>query len=216
MKKNTFIFFISLGLSSITWAQVGINNPNPTATLDVIGNVLVEEKLFLEAPGNYSQIRGSKLLIKKTDEQVVQYDIDASKYGPINYVEFVFKNTNTNGLKNYDTKISATNYLVTVQGFYFLISGTNDTNITVKSTRDNSKVEGFQVYAYINPSTNTWWIKGFVNNSTFQNNSYANSAIDLYMNLIIFRNGFIAKPLDDVIVNMSNSETKTVPLPEGF
>lgn len=205
-----------LSSSTVIWAQVGINNPNPTATLDVNGGVSAEGKLFLENPGNSTQIRGSKLLIKKINEQVVQYDIDKSKYGPINYVQFIFRNTNTHGLQDYDTKISATKYLVTVQGFYFLIAHpVNSTNVTVRSERDNSKVEGFQMYAYIDTFTQTWHIKGFVNNSTFQYNS-ADGNIDLYMNLIIFRNGLIAKPLDDVEVNMGNSDTLTAPLPTEF
>lgn len=197
-------------------AQVGINNPNPQATLDVNGSVLVYEHLYLENPGDSDQIRGSNLLIQKTNGQIVQYDIDQSKYGPINYVQFVFKDTNTNGLKDYDTKISATEYLVTVQGFYFLKAGTTDTSITIKSTVDNTKVEGFQVYAYIDNRTNTWHIKGFVNNGKFQNNLLADTSIDLYMNLIIFRNGFIAKPLENVVVNMGQQETKTVNVPSGF
>ena len=215
-KINFFPLVFFLLCSKFLMGQVGINNPNPTATLDVTGSVLVEKKLFLENPGDYPQIRGSKLLIKKTDDQVVQYDIDQSKYGPINYVQFVFRNTNTSGLHNYDTKISATDYLVTVQGFYFLGNGTNDTNITIHSNISENNIEGYQIYAYVDNSTQTWHIKGFVNDSTFRNNSDANTAIDLYMNLIIFRNGFIAKPLDDVNVDMNNQETKTVPSPLGF
>ena len=216
MKTKILYSIIVLSLSPAVWAQVGINNPNPQATLDVVGSTLIEEKLYLENPGNSSQIRGAKLLIQKTDEEVVQYNIDISKYGPINYVQFIFRNTNSRGLSDYDTKISATDYIVTVQGFYFLITGTNDTNVTLRSTVDNNRVEGFQMYAYINPATNTWFLKGFVNNSRFQNNSTVDSAIDLYMNLIIFRNGFIAKPLMDVTVNMNNSETGSVPIPIGF
>ena len=216
MKTRILYSIIAFSLSSAVWAQVGINNPNPQAALDVVGGTLIEEKLYLENPGNSTQIRGAKLLIQKTDEEVVQYNIDISKYGPINYVQFIFRNTNTIGLRQYDTKISATDYIVTVQGFYFLITGTNDTNVTLRSTVNNNRVEGFQMYAYINPTTNTWFLKGFVNNSRFQNNSNVDSAIDLYMNLIIFRNGFIAKPLMDVTVNMNNSETGSVPIPIGF
>ncbi len=198
-----------------TTAQVGINNPNPTATLDVNGDVLVQKHLFLENPGSYSQIRGSKMLIKKTDEQIVQYDIDQSKYGPINYVQFVFKNTNTQGVLDYDTKISITDYLVTVQGFYFLIAGTTNTNVTIKNRVNDDYIDGFQMYAYIDEETETWHIKGFVNNSTFRNGN-RNTSIDLYMDLIIYRNGFIAKPLDNITVDMENRETKTAPLPSGF
>lgn len=216
LKINCFLLFFCLLNSAIIIAQVGINNPNPSAMLDVTGSVLVGKKLYLENPGDYPEIRGSKLLIKKTDEQIVKYDIDQSKYGPINYVQFVFKNTNAIGLQNYDSKISANDYLVTVQGFYFLVTGTNDTNITIHSNLAESNIEGYQIYAYIDNTTQTWHIKGFINDSTFRNNADVDTAIDLYINLIIFRNGFIAKSLEDVSVDMNNLETKTVPPPSGF
>ena len=208
---SIFIFFQSFSLMG----QVGINNPNPTATLDVNGSVLVQKNLFLENPHAFSIIRGSKMLIEKTNDQIVQYDIEKSKYGPINYAQFVFRNTNKEGLQDYDTKISTTDYLVTVQGFYFLIAGTTNTNVTVRNDKEENYVEGFQMYAYAHPIKNTWHIRGFVNNSTFRHNGDEIS-IDLYMNLIIFRNGFIAKPLNDITVNMGNVEVITAPLPSGF
>ncbi len=216
LKINSFPLIFFLFNSVIIMAQVGINNPNPSATLDVTGSVLVGKKLYLENPLPYSEIRGSQLLIKKTDEQVVKYDIEQSKYGPINYVQLVFRNTNTIGLQDYDTKISANDYLVTVQGFYFLVTQTNSTNITIHSNIAENNIEGYQVYAYIDNATQTWHIKGFINNSTFRNDADEDTAIDLYVNLIIFRNGFIAKPLEDVYVNMNNLETKTVAAPVGF
>lgn len=214
--KRKYCYLIGIFLKSLFLvAQVGINNPNPQAALDVIGNVIVRENLFLEDPGASDEIRGSKLLIQKTDSEIVKYDLEKSKYGPINYAQFIFQNTNTNGLYNYDTKISASEYIVTVQGFYFLIAGTTNTNVTVESTVDNNFIEGFQFYAYIDESTKTWHIKGFVNNSTFQLNG-VNKSIDLYVNLIIFRNGFIAKPLDAIIVDMGDNETLTIAAPSGF
>lgn len=214
--KRLYLYFILIFFQSVSIiAQVGINNPNPTATLDVNGSVLVQKNLFLENPQAFSIIRGSKLLIQKTDDQIVQYDIDISKYGPINYVQFVFRNTNTIGLRDYDTKISSTDYLVTVQGFYFLASASNSTSVTIKSTRNDDDIEGFQMYAYIHPVKKTWHVRGFVNNSTFRSGSQ-NTQIDLYMNLIIYRNGFIAKPLNDITVNMGNSDTNIAPLPQGF
>lgn len=214
--RKLYLYSIVLFFQGVSlMAQVGINNPNPSATLDVNGSVLVRKNLFLENPQAFSMIRGSKLLIQKTNDQIVQYDIDKSKYGPINYVQFVFKNTNTHGLQDYDTKISVNDYLVTVQGFYFLIAGTTNTNVTIKSTQKDDNIDGFQMYAYIHPEKKTWHIRGFVNNSTFRDNNQ-DTAIDLYMNLIIYRNGFIAKPLNDITVNMGNSGTKTAPLPPGF
>jgi hypothetical protein len=201
-------------LSSL--GQVGINNTSPTAALDVVGNVKVNEKLYLESPGNFNEIRGSKLLIQKTDKQVVEYDIAQSKYGPINYAQLVFRNTGNRGVQNYDTKISTTDYSVTVQGFYFREHSTNATSVLSASDAGDDFVEGFQAYAYKNYTTNTWWVKAFINNGYFRTNAKPDMRVDIFMNLIIFRNGLIAKPKSAVIISMGGATTKTVAPPAGF
>ncbi|WP_031428184.1 hypothetical protein [Flavimarina sp. Hel_I_48] len=217
MRIVLYILF-SLGFLSAE-AQIGINTTEPRAMLHVEGNGLLEGNLYLEEPGDFNEIRGSKLLVNSTTNTVLQYDIEQSKYGPINYAQFAFENTNTNGLLDYDTKISTTDYLVTVQGYYFA-GPNNNTNIMSHSNSNVDEIPGFQVYAYKNTTTETWFLRGFFNDGTFRspNSSgvYVDVQVDIYMNLIIFRNGFISKPQNDVIVDMGNSETFTAPLPAGF
>ncbi|MEH6407600.1 MAG: hypothetical protein V7767_09980 [Leeuwenhoekiella sp.] len=213
--KNILTFFI-LGCFYLTSAQVGINNTSPAAMLDVTGNVKVENKLFLENPGEFNIIRGSKLLIQKTNTDIVEYDIPASKYGPINYAQLVFQNTSATGLQDYDTKISTSKYYVTIQGYYFLQNGNNATSVLSSSLSGDDYVEGFQVYAYPNSSTNTWYIRAFINNGSFKDSGSNDINVDLYLNTIIYRNGFITKSINDVSVNMGGSSTATVPLPVGF
>ncbi len=200
-------------------AQVGINTTNPIAMLHVEGDVILDGNLYLEKPGEFNVIRGSKLLVNSQSNDILQYDIEESKYGPINYVQFAFKNANTNGIKDYDTKISTTDYLVTVQGYYFT-GPNNNTNIMPHSNGNSNEIPGFQMYAYKNTTTKTWFLRGFFNNATFRSplmsGIYADVSVDLYMNLIIFRNGFISKPQDDVIIDLQKSETFTAPLPPGF
>lgn len=212
-------YLLKLHLLLITasfWGQVGINTLTPSVELDVQGSVKIDEKLYLENPGNSDQIRGSKLLIQKTDEEIIEYDIDESKYGPINYAQFIFRQTSTNGLRDYDTKISTQDYIVTLQGYYFTAEN-NDTNVLLKSNENENFIEGYQFYAYPNPTTQTWFIRAFVNNSTFRSGTgYNENPIDIFLNIIIYRNGFIAKSLNTISVNMNNAETGTAPLPVGF
>ena len=218
MKQDKLLLFLFTVLFSLTGvAQVGINTTTPASDvlLDVNSNVRLADKLFLEAPGDYSQIRGSKLLIQKTNSEIIQYDIQQSKYGPINYAQFIFRNTAPQGLQDYDTKISATDYLVTVQGYYFLRYSTNETSVLAHSLSGNDYVEGFQVYAYPNSSTGTWYIRAFINNGTFRAGS-SDINVDLYLNLIIYRNGLISKTQTSVPVDMNGSDTATAPLPPGF
>lgn len=197
------------------WAQVGINTNTPSATLDVQGSTLIDESLYLEAPGNSYEIRGSKFLIKTTANEILEYDIAASKYGPINTAQFVFRNTSTNGLQDYDTKISINDYIVTVQGYYFTAQGS--TNVLLHSNLADENIEGYQIYAYPNVVTNTWFLRAFVNDSTFRSGpGFTDNPIDLFLNLVIYRQRFIAKTLTGINVNMNNSETGNAPLPVGF
>ncbi|MAP54421.1 hypothetical protein [Altibacter sp.] len=217
--KQAILLFL-LGVSSVAlMAQVGVNTSNPTATLDVVGDMKTEGSLYLEAPGNFTEIRGSKLLISSPTDNIVRYDIAQSKYGPINYAEFVFRNLSKDGLQDYDTKISTQDYIVTVQGYYFLETVSSDTDIMTHSTITNDNIEGYQVYAYANPTTQTWFLRAFVNNSEFHTrigSVFAATPIDMYLNLIIYRKGFISKTMEAVTVDMGNSETGVAPLPEGF
>lgn len=214
MKYLLYITFLLICLP--IWSQVGINTLNPAVELDVQGTVKIDEKLYLENPGASNQIRGSKLLIQKVNKEMIEYDINQSTYGPINYAQFIFRETSTNGLQDYDTKINTEDYIVTLQGYYFTAQN-NNTNVLLKSTNNDNYIEGYQFYAYPNPVTNTWFIRAFVNNSTFRSgNGYEENPVDIFLNIIIYRNGFIAKSLNRISVNMGNSETGTAPLPAGF
>ncbi|GHC51484.1 hypothetical protein [Ulvibacter litoralis] len=217
--KNTTLYILFFVVNLTVYAQVGINTSSPSATLDVVGNVKTDLSLFLENPGEYTQIRDSKLLIKSTTDEVLKYNLLVSKYGPTNYAEYVFKDLSTNGLQDYDTKIATSEYIVTVQGFYFVEAITGNTDIMSHSNIRNNNIEGHQIYAYKNTTTNTWFLRGFINNGTFRSNNgsaYVDSPIDLYLNVIIYRNGFITKEQSGITVDMGNSETGVAPLPSGF
>lgn len=205
-------------LSASLTAQVGINTDNPQALLHVNGSVKLDGKLYLEAPGDYSQIRGSKLLVNTDENTIVQYDIGTSKYGPINYAQLVFKETSTNGLQDYDTKIATSEYLVSIQGYYF--TGPNgNTDVMPRDTINGNNIPGFQMYAYKNTETSTWFVRGFFNDATVQSlvaGRYQNTTVDLYLNLIIFRRGFLSKEQNNLTVDVTGSETFTAPLPAGF
>ncbi|MEH6657250.1 hypothetical protein [Leeuwenhoekiella marinoflava] len=213
--KSFYTLLQLLAAFSIS-AQVGINTSKPTAMLDVIGDAKIDSKLFLENPGNSDQIRGSKLIIERTDKSIVQYDIDVSKYGPINYAELVFRQTSIQGLDDYDTKINIADYTVTVQGFYFREYATNNTSVNAVSNSGNNVVEGFQVYAYKNTDTNTWFIRCLPNNGYFRTTNGTNTSIDIYMNLIVYRKRFIAKEVNYYDVDLGRNETATLPKPPGF
>ena len=197
-------------------AQVGVNTTTPQATLDVNGHTKVDEKLYLEAPGDFNEIRGSKLLVEKQDKEIVQYDIENSRYGPINYAELKFENTQNIGVQNYDTKIPIDQYAVTVQGFY--VRGQyGETNVVASSDSGDQYIEGSQVYSYKDTNTGTWHVKAFVNNSKFRLWNNANIQVNIYLNLIIYRKGLLAKELPSWNVSAGNYITTGIlSKPAGF
>ncbi len=204
-------------LSAVGFAQVGINNPNPNATLDVIGDVLVQDKLYLESPGGDLNVTSSKLLVVKDNEtQIVKYDIETSSYGPLNYIKFLFRDVSEYGLRDgFNTKISADKYTIAVHGYYLLIHADQTTNVSFRSQANNSDryMEGHRYYAYI--QNGEWWIKGFVQNSRSYRFWPMNT--DIYMDVTIYKNDFITKNWSDRIeVNMGGNTTRTVAMPEGF
>ncbi len=218
MKNLAVTLFVGI-LSLGCFAQVGINTTTPSAVLDVVGDVKIDGSLILEKPGSYAQIRNSKLLIQTSSDEIIKYDISVSKYGPINYAQFVFENLSTDGLQDYDTKVSTTDYIVSVQGYYFLETVSGDTDIMTHSNIDDSRIEGYQIYAYPNSSTNTWFLRAFINDGTFRTriaSVFGDTPIDLFLNVVIYRKGFITKEQNAVSVDMGDSETITAPLPTGF
>ena len=213
-KVITNIAILLIGCFS--FGQVGINTSSPSAMLEVNGDTKLDEKLYLEDPGDNLEIRGAKLLIERTDNSIVQYDIDQSKYGPINYAKLVFENTSKNGITDYDTKISITDYVVGIQGYYFRGYSDGNTSIVSQSSVSTDDIEGFQVYAYKNLVTNTWFIRAFVNNSIFRRTDNANITVNIYMNVFIFRTGFISKEIPSLDIDMESESVKTVAKPTGF
>jgi hypothetical protein len=217
--KNIFIILLIVLSFSSVYAQVGINTSTPTATLDVVGDVKLDSSLYLEDPGSNTQIRGSKLLIRSTANELLRYDIAASKYGPINYAEFSFNDLSTNGLYDYDTKISTADYIVSVEGYRFHDETPTETSVMPHSLISNDNIEGYQIYAYANTITQTWWLRAFVNNSEFmvrQGSGYEVTTIDMILNIIIYRRGFIAKSLTPISVDMGGVDNAIAPMPSGF
>lgn len=214
MKYRIFLFFIFFIQSFNMLSQVGVNNPTPAATLDVVGDVLIREKLYLENPGGYDADPTSNLLMINTStDSVINYDLDSSSFGPLNYVQFAFMNTSSFGLdQGYNTKISAAKYTVAVHGYAFRRG--DNTNVSLRSSTSSTYIEGHQFYAYVQGGE--WHINAFVNNSRFYLGS-SPTQVDLYLDLIVYRTNFITKVFDTAqVVDMSKAPTGDAVLPTGF
>lgn len=222
MKLKYYIFAFLFVQALYVAAQVGINNNNPEATIDVTGDVLVRGKLYLENPGRYTGTDQVNMLVMNEAKEVRKYDVEISDYGPINYVQYVFNNVNSSGLSTtagYNTQIDASKYTLAVHGFSYTDPNGN-TSVTNRKTSGSPTlnrtryIEGQQFYAFV--QNGTWRLRGFVNNSPFYLGNTA-TQVNIKMDVIIYRNDFITKIWSGVhTVNMNNQATGTAPLPVGF
>lgn len=201
-------------------AQVGINKPNPSAILDVDGDIIVDQTLTLENPGNSLEIRGLNLLVVSTANDMLQYDIDIAKYGPINNVQFEFTDLSYDGLQDYNTQVPVDEYEMVVHSFFFKRVGSDNYNVLLGSNSSVLNVEGYQVYAYKHATHNTWFLRAIVNDSSFQidtgSGTIIENNIDMILNVALYRKGLLTKTLNEVNVDMGTSSTGTAPLPAGF
>lgn len=217
--RNIFtIIFILFGMT-LSWSQVGINTSSPSATLDVVGNVKIDDRLYLENPGITPTSKDVKLLVKDPSDNIREYDISNSKYGLLNVSEFRFRQTSSYGLYSYDTKIPIDKYILALQGYYFTQPTTGSTNVMLRSTVNSDNIEGHQIYAFKDTTTNTWFLRCFIPNSRFKTlngNTYVFSYIDIFLSLVIYKAGFITRELPNVSVDMGKSATKTIAPPSGY
>ncbi|MGB1269714.1 MAG: hypothetical protein ACPG45_08235 [Flavobacteriaceae bacterium] len=214
MKQLLYIFIMCTYFYASS--QVGIGTTTPTETLDVIGSMKLSEKLFLENPSAYTEIRGSKFLISTATNEILNYDLNISKYGPINFVAFEFEDLNTSGLLDYDTKISVSKYTVSLQGYSYVHAngGPAGTSVYFKSATALDNVYGLTSQAY--KKNGTWWLQFYVDSSKFYNKSHGNINVDLFINTIIFRNDLLLSQGNTITVNMGNTTTATASLPTGY
>jgi len=219
MYKSLLLILTAYFFSSSLFSQVGINTDTPSAMLDVVGNVKIDESLFLENIAENQQIRGANLIIQTTDNRFLKYDTAISKYGPINYSKLIFEELSPDGLIDYDTKIDINDYSVTIQGYFFVINSNKSPEVLLRNDAERDIVEGYQIHAFKDLGTNTWHLQAIANNSRFYNpslNGFPATTIDMEINLVIFRNGFITKPGPDVTIDMQNNTTNRVLPPTGF
>ncbi|WP_124979954.1 hypothetical protein [Nonlabens xiamenensis] len=219
MTKHYLIILISLWVFPVTGQGLTINDSTTPATAEVDGNLRVNGDFYLENPGEVTNLDNAKLLVQSTSNDIMKYDIDVSKYGPINYSQYIFQNVNSAGLMSYDTKIPVSKYVVTVQGFYFT-QANYDENILLRSTVANDRIEGYTVRAYVDTASGasfpTWHFQAFGTDSTFRTPAGAVTNANIFLNVFIFRRGFVIKDQGDVTVDMNNNEINNAATLPGF
>lgn len=209
------IKLLALGCIQSFYAQVGINTTNPTRTLDINGNMKVSENIHLENPGVYTGTSINSYLIVKdnSDSTLKKYVPATSSYSAINSVVYFFNNGSVDGVSNYDTKISADKYYVSIGGY--IVLGPN--NPTVRLAGSNNDIPLYNARAFV--ENGTWRLVFLPNNDrkfTINSGNIPNPiTTEIRLNVTVYRKNLLSIINNPIIVDMkgdiSGKATATKP-----
>lgn len=227
MKKDQIIFalFMTLFTVSFSFAQVGINNPDPKETLDVIGDINMK-KLYLRNPGNPTETGG--YFLGGSSNTLDRLDPVKNPMGIFNYIKLSLTNVNPNGISDFDTKIDASKFILIVHSFGLqsvTAAGVASTRITVDYNNDglDNNVQGSPVFqSFI--SNGTWHVRGYVDRSIFKavnpgggiSTAPHTFNIDFYM--VAYYHVITKDNIADQTLNAGGTDASTLvlPKPTGF
>lgn len=102
------------------YAQVGINTPAPRTTLEVAGNMSITSNLEILNYDNLTDTDTQTFLIQESDDSIKTLDVSNPTGVALAYIqEYVLENPNLDWIKDYDTQIDATDYVVIVTSASF-------------------------------------------------------------------------------------------------
>lgn len=231
MKK--YILPITLVLGGLLAAQqqeysgnVGINTDTPTENLDVNG-ITHANLLFLRSPGEPLEM--PVYFMATSDNNLSVFNHETAAASLVNLVNLTFQNVRNQGVINYDTKISATDYIAAVRSYSLEradITGNEDplqvsTRHNQSTTNNNNYVQGSpRMYAFVQDGT--WRITADYVDARFArlDGSVENShRFTIKLQIMVYKKS-ITKPFTDVIYEdlggTDGSSGYAVPTPPGF
>lgn len=101
-------------------AQVGINTPNPRATLEVAGDALISGGIEIGSYDTLSDNDISTFLIQEGDNSLKSLNVSNPTGVALAYIqEYIIEDPNLDWVKDFDTGIDATDYVVIVTSASF-------------------------------------------------------------------------------------------------
>ncbi|KAA3623052.1 MAG: hypothetical protein DWP94_06800 [Flavobacterium sp.] len=114
------LLILGLIATSPALSQVGINTTNPRATLEVAGTMSISNSMEI---GDYSGLRdadNSTFLIQESNNSIKSLDVSNPTGVALAYIqEYVIEDPNLDWVKDFDTGIDATEYVVIVTSASF-------------------------------------------------------------------------------------------------
>ncbi len=210
MKNLLSSIFMLISFALIGQVGIGLpTNQSPTETLEVNGVFQIHEgnELFLENPGAYDGASGNSILLVKNTEtnSLNKFDPAAMPFSAVTFAPYHFDNVNPHGLHDYDTKIDASKFYVTVGGFFVL---TEDGGTSIYVDGNDSHFPLYSARAFVQGGT--WHLKFDLNN-----NRKFEDVVDIYLNVSIYYKSFLTKTNNIINANLGGVSTGSTPKPDG-
>lgn len=116
----TILFLLSLIASEPIVSQVGINTTNPRTTLEVAGDLNISDGIEIGNYGGLKDADTSTFLIQESSNQIKSLDVSNPTGVALAYIqEYVIEDPNLDWVKDFDTGIDASEYMVIVTSASF-------------------------------------------------------------------------------------------------
>ncbi len=224
----SIVFFATILLAQSNKGKVGITNVSntnfaPQAALDVDGKTYANN-LYLKDPGEPT-ITGGSFLASHADMQVRNsYDTPLTKYGTqyglFNYIHLNFNDVGREGVKDYNTKISTTDYVLVVHNYAFKNTD-GSTTVALNFNPANDRQGSPNITAYKH-TDGFWHLTARFTNSTFRKLANENAADKFNIELIMmaYRYLITKQNINEISVDLNgangSSSNTGVPKPTGF
>lgn len=200
--------------------NVGIKTTTPKETLDVNGDSFTNS-LYMRNPGEPTSTGGHFLATSQNSLQI--YDPNLESSGLFNYIKLNLTGVSASGITDYDTKINANDFLVTVHNYSFKLNdGSTSVALDYGDNGINDNAQGSpNVVAF--KSNGTWHLRaGFTNSkliaftSSNPTRTYNNFTVEFY--LMVYKRLITKQNIGDINSDLGGTDGsgKTINKPSGF
>lgn len=200
--------------------KVGVKTTSPKETLDVNGDTFTNS-LYMRNPGEPTMTGGHFLATSQNSLQI--YDPNLETSGLFNYIKLSLTGVSGAGITDYDTKIDANNFLVTVHNYSFKLND-GSTNVAL-DYGDNGRNDNAQGSPDVTAfrSNGTWHLRARFTNSKLiaftsanPNRLYNNFTVEFY--LMAYKRLITKQNISDINTDLGGTDgsTQTLNKPSGF
>ncbi|ASW75830.1 hypothetical protein IQ37_17585 [Chryseobacterium piperi] len=222
MKRK--IYIIVMACMGMLWqaqtGKVGVKTTSPKETLDVNGDTFTNS-LYMRNPGEPTMTGGHFLATSQNSLQI--YDPNLETSGLFNYIKLSLTGVSGAGITDYDTKIDANNFLVTVHNYSFKLND-GSTNVAL-DYGDNGRNDNAQGSPDVTAfrSNGTWHLRARFTNSKLiaftsanPNRLYNNFTVEFY--LMAYKRLITKQNISDINTDLGGTDgsAQTLNKPSGF